>query len=70
VVSSSATAIQFPEEPFVWPDNTTIKYTERACAGAARSPARRQDHRLDARWLAEVLARELLPESWIPPMEI
>jgi transposase len=26
--------------------------------------------RLDARWLAELLARELLPESWIPPMEI
>jgi transposase len=26
--------------------------------------------RLDARWLAELLARELLPESWIPPEEI
>jgi transposase len=26
--------------------------------------------RLDARWLAELLARELLPESWIPPMEV
>jgi hypothetical protein len=43
VVSSSATAIEFPGEAFVWPDNTTIKYTERAGAGAARSPARRQD---------------------------
>jgi hypothetical protein len=30
VVSSSATAIEFPGEAFVWPDNTTIKYTERA----------------------------------------
>jgi transposase len=26
--------------------------------------------RLDARWLARLLAREMLPESWIPPEEI
>jgi len=26
--------------------------------------------RLDARWLARLLAREMLPESWIPPAEI
>src|SRR6266496_3960570 len=28
------------------------------------------DVRLDARWLARLLAREMLPESWIPPEEI
>jgi hypothetical protein len=39
-------------------------------AGAARSPAGAKTDRLDARWLAELLARELLPESWIPPLEI
>lgn len=26
--------------------------------------------RLDARWLARLLAREMLPESWVPPEEI
>ena len=26
--------------------------------------------RLDARWLARLLAREMLPQSWIPPEEI
>jgi transposase len=26
--------------------------------------------RLDARWLARLLAREMLPQSWIPPAEI
>jgi transposase len=26
--------------------------------------------RLDARWLALLLAREMLPEAWIPPLEI
>jgi transposase len=26
--------------------------------------------RLDARWLARLLAKEMLPESWIPPAEI
>jgi Transposase len=26
--------------------------------------------RLDARWLPRLLAREMLPESWIPPAEI
>ena len=26
--------------------------------------------RLDARWLARLLAKEMLPESWIPPEEI
>jgi transposase len=26
--------------------------------------------RLDARWLARLLAKEMLPESWIPPQEI
>jgi transposase len=26
--------------------------------------------RLDTRWLALLLAREMLPEAWIPPLEI
>ena len=26
--------------------------------------------RLDARWLARLLAKEMLPASWIPPAQI
>jgi transposase len=39
----------------------------RALLGRRRSA---KTDRLDARWLARLLAREMLPESWIPPEEI
>src|SRR6266536_2433715 len=38
----------------------------RALLGRRRSA---KTDRLDARWLARLLAKELLPESWIPPEE-
>src|SRR5918994_5620962 len=38
-----------------------------ALKGRRRGP---KTDRLDARWLVELLARELAPESWIPPEEI
>jgi transposase len=39
----------------------------RALLGRRRSA---KTDRLDARWLARLLAKEMLPESWIPPEEI
>src|SRR5438128_1052910 len=39
----------------------------RALLGRRRSA---KTDRLDARWLARLLAKEILPESWIPPAEI
>jgi transposase len=39
----------------------------RAVLGRRRSA---KTDRLDARWLARLLAKEMLPESWIPPEEI
>src|SRR5205809_3604371 len=39
----------------------------RALLGRRRST---KTDRLDARWLARLLAKEMLPESWIPPEEI
>lgn len=39
----------------------------RALLGRRRSA---KTDRLDARWLAPLLAKEMLPESWIPPEEI
>jgi transposase len=39
----------------------------RALLGRRRSA---KSDRLDARWLARLLAKEMLPESWIPPEEI
>ncbi len=39
----------------------------RALPGRRRSA---KTDRLDARWLARLLAKEMLPESWIPPEEI
>jgi len=39
----------------------------RALLGRRRSA---KTDRLDARWLARLLAKEMLPESWIPPAEI
>jgi transposase len=38
-----------------------------ALQGRRRRP---KTDRLDARWLVQLLARELAPESWIPPEEI
>ena len=37
-----------------------------------RSRGRRsaKTDRLDARWLARLLAKEMLPQSWIPPAQI
>src|SRR5207302_8329421 len=39
----------------------------RALLGRRRSA---KTDRLDARWLARLLAKEMLPQSWIPPEEI
>src|SRR5713226_1107354 len=39
----------------------------RALLGRRRSF---ETDRLDARWLARLLAKEMLPQSWIPPAEI
>jgi hypothetical protein len=39
----------------------------RALLGRRRSA---KTDRLDARWLAQLLAKEMLPQSWIPPAEI
>lgn len=39
----------------------------RALLGRRRSA---KTDRLDARWLAQLLAKEMLPESWVPPEEI
>ena len=39
----------------------------RALLGRRRSA---KTDRLDARWLARLLAKEMLPASWIPPEEI
>src|SRR3989442_6368363 len=39
----------------------------RALLGRRRSA---KTDRLDARWLARLLAKEMLPESWIPPEEV
>jgi transposase len=39
----------------------------RALLGRRRSA---KTDRLDARWLAHLLAKEMLPESWIPPAQI
>jgi transposase len=39
----------------------------RALLGQRRSA---KTDRLDAHWLARLLAKEMLPESWIPPAEI
>ncbi|MGH9025837.1 MAG: IS110 family transposase [Acidimicrobiia bacterium] len=39
----------------------------RALLGRRRSA---KTDRFDARWLARLLAKEMLPESWIPPVEI
>ena len=39
----------------------------RALLGRRRSA---KTDRLDARWLARLLAKEMLPQSWIPPAEI
>jgi transposase len=39
----------------------------RALLGRRRSA---KTDRLDARWLARLLAKEMLPASWIPPAEI
>src|SRR2546425_4428025 len=39
----------------------------RALLGRRRSA---KTDRLDARWLAPLLAEEMLPQSWIPPAEI
>src|SRR3989454_4714711 len=39
----------------------------RALLGRRRSA---KTDRLDARWLARLLAKEMLPESWIPPAQI
>ena len=39
----------------------------RALLGRRRSA---KTDRLDARWLSRLLAKEMLPESWIPPAEI
>lgn len=39
----------------------------RALLGRRRSA---KTDRLDARWLARLLAKEMLPESWVPPEEI
>lgn len=41
--------------------------TARGLLGRRRSP---KTDRLDARWFARLLAKEMLPESWIPPAEI
>src|SRR5687768_3645651 len=38
-----------------------------ALQGRRRRP---KTDRLDARWLVTLLARELAPEAWIPPLEI
>ena len=42
----------------------------RAGARAAGQSQRPKTDRLDARWLVLLLAREMLPESWLPPEEI
>src|SRR5256712_6341372 len=39
----------------------------RALLGRRRSA---KTDRLDARWLARLLAKEMLPQSWVPPAEI
>ena len=39
----------------------------RALLGRRRSA---KTDRLDARWLARLVAKEMLPESWIPPEEV
>ena len=36
----------------------------------SRGRRRAKTDRLDARWLARLLAQEMLPQSWIPPAQI
>src|SRR5262249_7338309 len=59
----------------VWGERTALGFgVERA--GRAQTRARRgkkrkaKNDRLDARWLALLVAKEMLPRSWIPPEDI
>ena len=48
-----------------------VQLAEPAQARALRGRKRKaKNDRLDARWLALLLARQMLPQSWIPPEEI
>jgi transposase len=48
-----------------------VRLAEPVQARALRGRRRgAKNDRLDARWLALLLAREMLPEAWIPPLEI
>jgi transposase len=60
---------------WVWRDlarqGMEVRLAEPAEARALRGRKRRaKTDRLDARWLVTLLAREMLPESWIPPAEL
>jgi hypothetical protein len=61
---------------WVWPELVAGGFEVRPVEpGQARASARRRRRsaktdRLDARWLARLPAKEMLPESWIPPAEI
>jgi transposase len=47
-----------------------VRLADPGQAKALRSKRRAKTDRLDARWLARLLAKEMLPESWLPPAEI
>jgi transposase len=48
-----------------------VRLAEPVQARALRGRRRKaKNDRLDARWLALLLAREMLPEAWIPPLDI
>src|SRR5262245_19905345 len=48
-----------------------VRLVDPAQAKALRGRIKRaKTDRLDARWLCVLLAKEMLPESWLPPVEI
>jgi transposase len=48
-----------------------VRLVDPAQAKALRGGIKRaKTDRLDARWLCMLLAKEMLPESWLPPAEI
>ena len=53
------------------PRGFTVHLAEPARARALKGNTRQpKTDRLDARWLAQLLAKKMLPESWLPPKDI
>jgi transposase len=60
---------------WVWRELSALGFDVRVVdpgqARALRGRTRKaRTHRLDARWLCLLLAKEMLPEAWLPPAEI